>query len=57
MGAPEDENIRLLLEEIRRTISDNSQFLQRLKHDDDAPDEVAENGLPADSPEDGFEEL
>lgn len=55
MGVPEDESIRLLLDEIRRTISDNSQFLQRLKHDDDALEE--ETSLPPDDPEEGFEEL
>lgn len=57
MGVPEDENIRLLLEEIRRTISDNDQFLQRLRHDDDSLEEEGETGFAAEGAEEDFEEL
>ena len=33
----EDENIQRLLEEIRRTLNDNQQFIKRLREDDQEP--------------------
>lgn len=57
MNATDDENIRTLLEAIRRTISENSFFLQKLKSDDadlEMTEDVTES---VDGSEESFEEL
>lgn len=57
MNATDDENVRTLLEAIRRTISENSFFLEKLKSDDadlEMTEDVAES---ADGSEESFEEL
>jgi len=53
----ETEGIQVLLEEIQRTISDNKQFLKRLKSDDADLEMAEELPVGEDDPEDGFEEL
>jgi hypothetical protein len=53
----ETEGIQVLLEEIQRTISDNKQFLKRLKSDDADLEMAEELPMGTDDPEDGFEEL
>jgi hypothetical protein len=56
-NATETEGIQVLLEDIQRTISDNEQFIKKLKSDD-VDLELTENfPMDADPPEDGFEEL
>ncbi len=55
----EDENIQRLLEEIRRTLNDNQQFIKRLGEDDQEPLNEPESAINTtqDNNEEDFEEL
>jgi|GEM_PF-6093652 len=57
MDSMEYEDIRELLEDVRRTISDNRLFLQQLKRDSASPDITAKPDEDANGPIDDFEEL
>ena len=55
----EDENTQRLLEEIRRTLNDNQQFIKRLREDDQEPLNEPEPAIDTtqDNNEEDFEEL
>lgn len=57
VNSSETEGIQILLEEIQRTISDNRQFLKKLKNDDADLDLEEKESDIRDTPEDDFEEL
>jgi len=56
MNGAENEGVRTLLEEIRRTISDNRLFLKKLKSDDAGLGAEETDEAPG-GDEDAFEEL
>ncbi len=55
----EDENVQRLLDEIRRTLNDNQQFIKRLREDDQEPLNEPESAIDTtqDNNEEDFEEL